>query len=211
MFTALVVFAVAFAADPNLPHDHQGIAPAYQGAPAPVPLAAAEVAKLEAGELVLTQVKSGNGGRGVVFMDIAAAPSTIWSRITNYGMYATWVDNVAACEVYKKEGANIYARFVLDPMGMNIEYFIKHTYNATAGWLTWTLDYSRLSDLDESIGYWRVTPLTTDPPRTRLEYSVDVRFKGWVPGFAQDMIAKQGLTNAVGWVKLRSEGRPEGG
>ncbi|MDP2308704.1 MAG: SRPBCC family protein [Pseudomonadota bacterium] len=206
MFAALVLFAAARAADANLPHDHQGVAPAYKGAPAAVPLAADEAAKLAAGELVLKQVKSGNGGRGVVFMDIAAAPQTIWSRITNYGMYPTWVDNVAACEVYRKDGATIFTRFVLDPMGMNVEYFIKHTYNPTAGWLTWTLDYSRLSDLDESIGYWRVTPLTTEPPRTRLEYSVDVRFKGWVPGFAQDMIAKHGLTNAVAWVKKQSEG-----
>lgn len=206
MFAALVFSVAALAADPNVPHDHQGIAPAYKGAPPPVSLAADDVAKLAAGEMVLKQVKSGNGGHGVVFLDIAATPETVWSRITNYGMYPTWVDNVAACEVYRKEGANIYARFVLDPMGMNVEYFIKHTYNPAAGWLTWSLDYSRLSDLDESIGYWRVTSLTTQPARTRVEYSVDVRFKGWVPGFAQDMIAKQGLTNAVAWVKKRSEG-----
>ncbi|MES2638996.1 MAG: SRPBCC family protein [Myxococcota bacterium] len=206
MLTALVLTLAAFAADANTPHDHQGIAAAYKGAPPPVPLAAGDEAKLGAGELVLKQARSGNGGNGVAFMDIKATPTTIWSRITNYQMYPTWVDNVAACEVYRKEGANIYTRFVLDPMGMNVEYFIKHTYNPTAGWLTWSLDYSRLSDLDESIGYWRVTPITADPPRTRLEYSVDVRFKGWVPGFAQDMIAKQGLTNAVAWVKKRSEG-----
>ncbi len=206
MFAALVLTLAALAADPAAPHDHQGLVAAYKGAPPPVPLAADDAGKLDAGEMVLKQVKTGNGGHGVVFMDIDAAPATIWSRIVDYKMYPTWVDNVAACEVYRKDGANIYTRFVLDPMGMNIEYYIKHTYNPGAGWLTWSLDYSRLSDLDESIGYWRVTPLTTDPPRSRLEYSVDVRFKGWIPGFAQDMIAKQGLTNAVTWVKKRAEG-----
>lgn len=206
MLAAFVLTLAAVAADPAVPHDHQGLVPAYRGAPPAVPLAPEDALKLDGGEMVLKQVKTGNGGRGVVFMDIAAAPATIWSRILDYKMYPTWVDNVAACEVYRKDGPNIFTRFVLDPMGMNIEYYIKHTYNPDAGWLTWSLDYSRLSDLDESIGYWRITPVSADPPRTRLEYSVDVRFKGWVPGFAQDMIAKKGLTNAVTWVKQRSEG-----
>ncbi|MDP2312156.1 MAG: SRPBCC family protein [Pseudomonadota bacterium] len=206
MLAALVLTLAAFAADPAVPHEHQGVVAAYKGAPPAVPLAAEEAAKLTSGEMVLKQVKTGNGGHGVVFMDINATPTTIWNRIVNYAMYPTWVDNVAACEVYRKDGASIYTRFVLDPMGMSVEYFIKHTYNPTAGWLTWTLDYGRLSDLDESVGYWRITPLTTDPPRSRLEYSVDIRFKGWIPGFAQDMIAKQGLTNAVTWVKKQSEG-----
>ncbi len=203
----LVVLSVsALAADAAAPHPHQGIVAAYQGAPPAVTLSPEESAKLAAGELVLKQVRRGNGGHGVAFMDIAAPPATIWSRIVNYPMYPRWVDNVEACEVYKRDGANIYTRFVLDPMGMTVEYFIKHTYNPTAGWLTWTLDYSRKSDLDESVGYWRVTPITAEPPRSRLEYSVDIRFDGWVPQFIQDTISKKGLTNAVSWVKQQSEG-----
>jgi hypothetical protein len=205
MFPLIALTVVAFAADANSPHEHQGIVPPYKGAPPPVPLSPEEQATLAGGQMVLKQVRTGNGGHGVVFMDIHASPDTLWSRIVNYGMYPTWVDNVATCEVYRRDGANIYTRFVLDPMGMNVEYFIKHTYNPAAGYLTWTLDYSRLSDLDDSVGYWRVTPLRTDPPLSRLEYSVDIRFKGWIPGFVQDMISKHGLTNAAAWVKEQSE------
>lgn len=206
MSPLLVLTVAALAADAGKPHRHQGIVAAYKGAPPAVTLAAEESAKLDAGEMVLKQVRSGNGGTGVAFMDIAATPETIWSRITNYAMYPTWVENVAACEVYRREGQNIWTRFVLDPFGMEIEYFIKHTYNPAEGWLTWTLDYTRQSDLDESVGYWRVTPITKSPPRTRLEYSVVVRYEGWVPQFVQDSISKKGLTNAVSWVKKRSEG-----
>src|SRR4051812_29149791 len=83
----------ADAADANAPHDHQGIIAAYKGAPPPVPLAAADLATLASGQMVLKQVESGNGGRGVAFLDIHAAPDTIWSRIVNYGMYPKWVDN----------------------------------------------------------------------------------------------------------------------
>lgn len=204
--TPLLLVLSTLAADPTTPHRHQGIEPAFSGAPPAVSLTAEESAKLAAGELVLKQVRSGNGGKGVAFMDIAATPETIWSRITNYAMYPTWVDNVAECEVYRRAGDKIWTRFVLDPFKMKIEYYIAHTYNAAAGWLTWTLDYTRQSDLDESVGYWRVTPITTSPPRTRLEYSVVVRYEGWVPQFVQDSISKKGLTNAVSWVKKQSEG-----
>ena len=202
----LALLTPVFAADATHPHEHTGIIQPYSGPPPALTLTTDELARLAADELVLKQVRVGNGGRGVAVMDIHATPQLIWSRILNYGMYPRWVDNVSACEVYKKEGPYIFTRFVLDPMGMNVEYFIKHTYDAKGSWLTWTLDYSRQSDLDDSVGYWRVTPITTDPPRSRLEYSVDIRFKGWIPQFAQDMIAKSGLTNAAAWVKKQSEG-----
>lgn len=203
----LLAVATLHAADPSRPHEHQGKVAAYKGAPPPVSLTATDLSTLQSGTHVLKQVQSGNGGRGVAIMDILAAPDRIWSRITSFAMYPKWVDNVAACDVYKKEGNEIFAKFVLDPLGMTVEYYIRHTYRPDLGWLTWTLDYTRNSDLDDSVGYWRVTPLSTTPPRSRLEYSVDIRFKGWVPGFMADMISESGLVNATSWVKRQSEAR----
>lgn len=207
MLTALLLALPLFAADPNKPHEHQGKVPAFKGAPPAVSLSDKDLATLASGQVVLKQVESGNGGRGVAVMDVKAPPATIWSRIVNYPMYTKWVDNVATCEVYKKEGELIFTRFVLDPLGMDVEYYVRHVYRPSAGYLTWTLDYTRQSDLDDSVGYWRVTPLSADPPVSRLEYSVDIRFKGWVPGFVQDMISEKGLTSATTWVKKQSEAR----
>lgn len=198
--------SLAWSADPAQPHGHTGIVAAYQGAPPAVTLSPEDLASLGAGKLVTKQVQRGNGGHAVAFQDIHAAPATIWSKITNYGMYSQWVSGVEAVTVYKKEGAHILAEFNLAVMGAQVDYYIDHTYVPASNYLTWTLDYSRLSDLDDSVGYWRLTPLATDPPLTRLEYSVDVRFKGWIPGFVQDFIAKKGLTDAVSWVKKQSEG-----
>lgn len=195
----------AAAADPSVPHEHQGIVKAYAGAPPPVPLSADDEAKLAAGSLVMKQAQTGNGGHAVAFQDIQATPERIWSRITNYAMYPKWVDGVVKCDVYKREGPYIWANFGLSVMGAGVEYYIKHTYRPDQGYLTWTLDYTRQSDLDDSVGYWRITPISASPPVTRLEYAVDVRFKGWIPGFMQDFIAKKGLTQAVAWVKKQSE------
>lgn len=195
----------AVAADAARPHEHQGIVKPYVGAPAPVPLTADDEAKLASGQMVMKQAQTGNGGHAVAFMNINATPDRVWSRIVNYPMYPAWVDNVEVCEIYKKEGSKIFVRFGLSVMGIGVEYFIKHDYRPDQGYLTWTLDYSRQSDLDDSVGYWRVTPLPNDPTKSRLEYSVDIRFKGWIPGFVQNYLTSKGLTNAVAWVKKQSE------
>jgi hypothetical protein len=200
-----VSISAASAADPTKPHEHQGKIAPYTGAPPPLHLTEAELATLATGQPVLRQTEGNNSGRGVAVLDIHATPARIWSRITNYAMYPKWVDNVAVCERYDGDPRYVFVRFVLDPLGVNVEYYIKHTLRTDAGYITWTLDYSRNSDLDDSVGYWRVTPLSTDPPVSRLEYSVAILAKGWVPGFLVDMISNKGLLNATAWVKKQSE------
>lgn len=205
--SALVFLVLtALAADPSAPHPHSGVVTAYRGAPPPVALSAEDLATLATGKVILKQQQVASGGRGVAMMDIAATPAKIWSKITDYARYPKMVDHVAECGNYRVSGEHIYTRFVLSVMGSSVEYFIDHTARPDQGYLTWTLDYSRKSDLDDSVGYWRVTPQSTSPVRTRLEYSVDIRFTGYVPGFVADMISRKGLTDATSWVKRESEG-----
>ncbi|MBM4390350.1 MAG: SRPBCC family protein [Deltaproteobacteria bacterium] len=201
----VATLALALAGDATKPHEHTGIVSAYKGAPPAVTLSSGDIARIEAGEVVLKQQQVGSGGRGIAIFDIAATPSKIWSRIVDYSAYPRMVDKVAECGNYKVSGSEIYTRFLLAVMGFDVEYFIHHTYRPDQGYLTWTLDYSRQSDLDDSVGYWRVTALESSPPQSRLEYSVDIRFKGYIPGFVQDMISKKGLTDAATWVKRESE------
>lgn len=202
----MLLVTLALAADPNVPHEHQGILPAYKGAPPAVALSSTDLANLAAGQVVLKQVKVETGGRGVAVMDVHASTSTVWSKITSYSSYPKWVSHVEACSNYRTSGNDIYTRFVLDVWGVDVEYYIHHVYRPDQGYLTWTLDYARQSDLDDSVGFWRVTSVGTDPVTTRVEYSADIRIKGWVPGVVADMIAKKGLTDATSWVKKQSEG-----
>ena len=193
----------ALAADAKQPHNNQGIVAAYKGAPAVVTLSADDEAKLSAGQMVQKQGQTGNGGHAVAFMNINATPDKVWSKITSFSSYPTWVDSVNSCTTYKKEGSLIYVDFVLSVMGIGVQYYIKHDHQPSLGYMTWTLDYSRLSDLDDSVGYWRVSAIS--PTVTRVEYSVDIRFKGWIPGFVQEMISSKGLMTATSWVKKQSE------
>jgi carbon monoxide dehydrogenase subunit G len=209
MFRALVlavslaVATTAVAADPAKPHPHQGIVEPYGENPGVPDLTEEELAKLAEGGLVKKQYRMEGGGRGI--QDIHATPAVIWSRILDYDKYPEMVEEVTTCETYETTGDTIKTRFVLSAFFMTIDYYIEHTYKPDDGYLTWTLDYSRESDLDDSVGYWRVAPHPTKEGWSRLYYSVDVRVSGWVPKAIETMIVKKGLVKATEWVKRESE------
>ena len=202
---ALLFATTSMAADPNKPHPHQGIVAPYGDNPGKPDLTEEELAQLEAGELVKKQYKMDGGGRGMAIQDIHATPEVIFSKITDYAKYPAMVDEVSECEVYEKNGEHIKARFVLSTFMMTIEYYIDHIYKPEQGTMTWTLDYSRESDLDDSVGYWRVEKHPTKEGWSRLYYSVDVRVSGWVPKAIETLIVKKGLVKATEWVKRESE------
>jgi ribosome-associated toxin RatA of RatAB toxin-antitoxin module len=200
----LLLAAPALAADPNTPHPHQGIVTPFRGKPAVPALAPEELATLQSGGQVLKTIQMDEGGRGLAIQDIQADPARIWGRILDYGAYPRMVSGVYECGVYQKAGEHVKARFVIGKMGIKYEYYIDHIVHTDQGYLTWTLDYSRTSDLDESVGFWRVEPAPDHPGYTRVYYSVDVRVSG-VPAWIENMLAKQGLKDATEWVKRESE------
>ena len=198
------------AANPDKPHSHQGTATKFVD-PKRTELTAAEMEILRSGIPVRKQVKQGNGGRGIAIMDVSAPIDVVMNVILDFPMYPKWIDQLSKCEIYDKssEGSQkyIYADFIISSMMMTVQYYIKHTYTPSKNLITWTLDYGKESDLDDSTGYWLAYPSPDDPKKTRVEYSVDLRVGGWVPGFVEDMLANQGLEDATKWMKRESEKR----
>ena len=204
LITLWMLIFPAMAANPNNAHPHKGVATKFTN-PQKADLSTTEQATLSGGKAVLKQVKEGNGGRGVAIFDVSATQTQVWSVITSFENYSSYIDELAKCEQYSKNGNDIFVDFVISSWGFDVQYYIKHDYNPSKGYMTWTLDYSRESDLDDSTGYWLVYPSPLDPSKTRVEYSVDLRIKGWVPGFIQTMLAETGVENATKWVKKESE------
>lgn len=200
----------ALAADASKPHEHQGVIKPYQGAPPAVPLTAADKAKLEQGKPVMKTFEEGEaGGRGVAIFRVNAPPEVVWSVIRDFSRYPEWIDNVEKARIYHQKGDHIDVHFELSALGFSVEYFIAHRCGQTgdARWLTWTLDYAKQSDLDDSVGFWRVTPVEGKPDVTQVEYSVDLRVKGWVPGFIKSLLVNKGLKEATQWVRVQAEKR----
>lgn len=209
MLTTLLLVATAVASDANAPHPHQGLLPAYTSAPAVPELTAEELATLAAGEAVRKQVQDASGdgasGRGVAVQDIHAEPSTVWGRITDYAKYPKMVDNVKACDVYEEGDDSLKVHFIIGAPLVSIEYWIDHTYKPDEGWMTWRLDYSKHSDFDDTVGFWRVDPHPDKDGWSRVVYSADVKAAGWVPAPIENAFATAGLKKATTWVKRESE------
>ena len=188
-------------------HPHQGVLKPYAGKPPKVKLTQGDLSALAKGEPVKKQMESkGNkGGRGLAVQDIAAPPDVVWGRILDFKRYPKMVENVKECSVYESKGGHIKTRFVIGTFAISIEYFSDHVVNKKQGWMTWTLDYSKESELHDSVGFWFVEKHPAKEGWTRLYYSVDLAVSGWVPGFVEDMLREEGLTRATSWVKKEAE------
>jgi len=197
-----ITFATGLAAEP---HPHQGVLAPYAKKPPVIEITPDEAARLDAGKPVMRQSEAGMGGRGVAVQDIAAPTDVVWGRILDFAAYPKMIDDVKEIEVYEEAKERTKVRFVIGRFGLSLEYFIDHVVKRDEGFMTWTLDYSRKSELDDSVGYWYVAAHPTKKDVTRLFYSVDVRMKGFVPGFIQDLVREEGLVRATKWVKLHAE------
>lgn len=211
---ALLVLAIplgvaspALAADAAKPHEHRGLLKPYPKAPPPLVLTPAEQAKLMGGAPVMRQTEGEAGGRGLAVFLVNAPADVVWKTIKDFPSYPRFIPEVKKCEVYKSEGRRIDVYFVLKSYGVGVDYFIRHDFDDAARIGTWTLDYDRQSDLDDSVGFWRVMPIEGDPARSRVEYSVDIKLKGWVPGFVRGILVDNGVKQATTWVKVQSEKR----
>lgn len=204
LLTLWMLVFPAFAANPNVAHPHNGVATKFTN-PQKAVLSDSEKTTLSQGKAVLKQIQEGNGGRGVAIFDVAASQDKVWQVITSFNKYPSYIEELSKTEQYAKNGNAIFVDFVISSWGFDVQYYCKHDYQPSKGYMTWTLDYSRESDLDDSTGYWLVYPSPLDPSKTRVEYSVDLRIKGWVPGFIQTMLAETGVENATKWVKKEAE------
>jgi ribosome-associated toxin RatA of RatAB toxin-antitoxin module len=199
--------SAARAADPSSPHPHAGKFRPVGTPPVSTPLTEEQRAKLAAGEAVRTTVRGDGAGRGLAIIDVAAPPELVWACITDISRYPAMVDNVREAEVYAREGEHIKARFVLGGAGVAIEYYVDHVFRPDDGYMTWTLDYSRKSDLDDSVGFWRVTPHPERPDHSRITYSIEVSVGWWLPRMLERRLAADGLVRSTEWVKREAERR----
>ena len=138
---------------------------------------------------------------GVAVFRVNASRDKVMETILNFPKYVDWVDNLTACEIYRSEGRELDVRMVTRAVAMTVEWFVRHQVDRANYWVTWTLDYDRNSDLDDSVGYWKLKEVPNQPGVTQVEYSVDIRLKGWVPGFVKNMLVNKGLEGATSWVK----------
>jgi hypothetical protein len=194
-------------------HPHQGKVIPFKPGDPKVKLDRKALNILSQGRPYQTQIKSGSSGRGLVVQDVEAPTNIVWDRILDYNNYAKMVPKTLESQNYKVEkhrdgSQTIYTRMKVGFGIIKLVFYVKHEYLPKLHSLTWTLDYTKKSDFDDSCGYWYVVPHPDDPThKTRVYYSVAASMFDWVPQFVVNFMSNKALTDATGWVKTFSEAK----
>ena len=200
----LLLAAPAFASDPGVPHPNQGLLDPIAQRPTALALTPDEESQVEDGRTVQRYVRGEEDGWGVAVNIVEAPAEVVWDTILAYDRYPDWVDNVTDCTVYKRSGDDLYVDMQMSVMGMKKGMYTINTVKRSEGWMGWTLDYSRKSDVQDMVGYWRVEQISSNPPITRLDYSTQMKARG-VPDWLVSLLTKKSLKDGTRWVKERSE------
>ena len=194
----------AFASDPNQAHPHRGLLTPITSPPSALALTAEESTRVTAGKTVQRYVRDEEEGWGVAVNYVAAPADVVWDTILAYDLYDDWVNNVTSCTVYETAGDDLYVDMQMSVLGMKKGIYTINTVKRSEGWMAWTLDYDRLSDVQDLVGYWRVEQVSTNPPLTRLDYSTQMKAKG-VPDWLVKIMTRESLKDGTRWVKERAE------
>jgi len=176
-------------------------------APAARDLTAAELAQVEAGEIILESHKFKNEagetrGRGLAIGYIKASKDKIMDTLLDYPSYPQFMPRVKKTNVYLNTPTQVNVQFELKVM-ITIVYHIKHTVNRAAGTITWVLDKSKQNDIKDTTGSWVIKPYKDG---CLVYYSVSLDTGRSVPGWLEDYLTKKDLPNVVNAVKKRIEG-----
>jgi len=206
MLVALLGPAVVLGADPSKPHIHKGSIEPFK-AGAPPPLSSSDLASLAAGKSVQRTVEVNGAGRATAVFDVAAPASLVWECILDLKNYPRMVPGVSAMELYKGPSSSggvttTGAKWTLSMLGYRLSYFLETRYEARLNCMTFRLDYSRESDLDDSVGYWHVVPVTLPDGSegARVTYMAALALRGWFPKSVIDILFATTLGKATAWV-----------
>ena len=204
-----LVCASAVSAEP--PHEHTGKLPPYQGEPPEVSLTDKQQARVAQNRPVYSFHQLAGARRGVVVFKVEAPPSVVWSVIRDFKSYPSWIDELGSTHIYKRQNEHTYVEFKARHWLMgDTRWFARHDYPApdsTRTWGSWTLDYARRSDIDDTVGFWRVQAVPGEAGSSIVTYSTDVQFSIWLPRLVRNRVVRRGLRQATEWVKQQVEAR----
>ena len=127
---------------------------------------------------------------------VHAPVNAIWETLTTLTNYPKFVGGISRVEPYSKRrtltGGQLFCAHYTLCVGplYKVKYFVEHRHEPLQNSMVWQLDYSRSSDVYDSVGYWHVEPL--DAERCIVYYTQDSLLPSWIP-----MPLKKSFTNAA--------------
>jgi len=227
-----VLASFSAADDPSKPHDHQGKLDKFKLGPPPA-LSSSERAAVDAGKTVSKTVPVEGGARALAVFDVAAPPAVVWACINDLPAYPRMVPGVHATKVYgggTRGGVKTtLVTWTLKLLGYSVTYHLEFQHSPSASAAAFALDYSRNSDIDDTVraaaaaalppcpawrasrprlqvGYWHVGP-RNGGSSSRVTYSAALLLKGWFPKPVVDFLLSTTLGRATQWVATEARRR----
>lgn len=202
-FIALGFEAEAWA-DEHKPHPYAPILQPIVSTPESIEVTSEETKLLDLNKTVVRQSKNGQAGSGIAVQDIDAPSEYVWKVILSHNRYSEWVKNIDRCHVYKKEGRLWYIDMLTSFLWVKSQLYMVHRIQQPMGYISWSLDRTRTSDLKDVTGYWKIYAVEGKKNRTRLEYGSQI-VAGGVPDFVIEFLTHDSLVDGTQWVKSQSE------
>lgn len=152
-------------ADASKPHPHQGVLQKYERQPPSkygISVSGVPLEALRSGKPVLKILSLPSGfKRAVSIQDIPAPPDVVWAKINDLDNYPSMVEGCAQCQTYRKKKSmggkqHAWAKYRICAGPFAMEYFLEHTFEPAKSCMTFCLDYDRLSEMSDTVGYWCV-------------------------------------------------------
>jgi ribosome-associated toxin RatA of RatAB toxin-antitoxin module len=171
-------------------------------------LSPAELAKVEAGEVILESqtyqdAQGRTRGRGLAIGFVKADKGRIMDTILGYEAYPQFMPRVKTTAVYGRTDTQVNVKFTIEVVMVKVSYHITHQVDRAAGTISWTLDKSRPNEIAATDGFWGLKPHKNG---TLLYYTVAVDTGRSIPKAIEDYLTKKDLPNIVKSIKKRVGG-----
>lgn len=218
-FLAVAAPTVAFAVSPpGECHPHRGKLKPYPPGPPTLqkPLSEKQLQQLSEGKPVETKLKLEK--RDLIIQDVEATPEVIWSQILDYNRYTKLQPDTLESEIYdKSKPDHNKVFFKIGNSKVTFEVHNAITHHRDIGSATWTLDYDRKSDFDDTAGcklnrsrasvwhdilirptlVWHVEKHPEKENASRIYFSCVTSLASWLPSFVSLAVNKQGMRDSV--------------
>lgn len=194
---------------------------AQAASPAPAPLSsadiaarlaaagvsAAELARLEEGELVAetNQETAGARGEGRGSVLVHRPEGELWRILTDHRRFPEFMPRIEKVQVLDETPGGERSQLWLDATVKHIDYALDYRYRPEAG----VIVYSMAKDppphgVKEASGTWRLIPVDAGAS-TVVVYASKIDIGFWVPGFVAEYLSKRSIPNVLEAVKRRAE------